>query len=58
MDSADALARAATEGPGTGDSELVAEDLRVAARALGRVTGRVDVEDLLDVIFNDFCIGK
>ena len=58
MDSADALARAATEGPGAGDSELVAEDLRVAARVLGRVTGRVDVEDLLDVIFNDFCIGK
>ncbi|MQX38516.1 tRNA uridine-5-carboxymethylaminomethyl(34) synthesis GTPase MnmE [Roseospira navarrensis] len=38
--------------------ELVAEDLRLAARALGRVTGRVDVEDLLDVIFRDFCIGK
>lgn len=55
-DCADALARAAAEG--AGDSELVAEDLRLAARALGRVTGRVDVEDLLDVIFNDFCIGK
>lgn len=41
-----------------GDAELVAEDLRLAARALGRVTGRVDVEDLLDVIFADFCIGK
>jgi tRNA modification GTPase len=39
-------------------SELVAEDVRLAARALGRVTGRVDVEDLLDVIFSDFCIGK
>jgi tRNA modification GTPase len=38
--------------------ELVAEDLRLAARAIGRVTGRVDVEDLLDVIFRDFCIGK
>lgn len=38
--------------------ELIAEDLRLAARALGRVTGRVDVEDLLDVIFRDFCIGK
>ncbi len=38
--------------------ELVAEDLRLAARALGRITGRVDVEDLLDVIFRDFCIGK
>ncbi|MEM7651652.1 MAG: tRNA uridine-5-carboxymethylaminomethyl(34) synthesis GTPase MnmE [Pseudomonadota bacterium] len=39
-------------------SELAAEDLRIATRALGRVTGRVDVEDLLDVIFRDFCIGK
>ncbi|UTW51721.1 tRNA uridine-5-carboxymethylaminomethyl(34) synthesis GTPase MnmE [bacterium SCSIO 12827] len=38
--------------------ELVAEDLRLAARAIGRITGRVDVEDLLDVIFADFCIGK
>jgi len=39
-------------------SELEAEDLRLAARELGRITGRVDVEDLLDVIFRDFCIGK
>ena len=38
--------------------ELVAEDVRLAVRALGRITGRVDVEDLLDVIFRDFCIGK
>ncbi|HYC14087.1 MAG TPA: tRNA uridine-5-carboxymethylaminomethyl(34) synthesis GTPase MnmE [Stellaceae bacterium] len=38
--------------------ELAAEDLRLAARALGRITGRVDVEDLLDVIFREFCIGK
>lgn len=38
--------------------ELAAEDLRLAARALGRVTGAVDVEELLDVIFRDFCIGK
>ena len=38
--------------------ELVAEDVRMAARNLGRITGRVDVEDLLDVIFKDFCIGK
>lgn len=40
------------------EAELVAEDLRLAARALGRVAGRVDVEDLLDVIFREFCIGK
>lgn len=38
--------------------ELMAEDVRLAVRALGRITGRVDVEDLLDMIFRDFCIGK
>ena len=38
--------------------ELMAEDLRLAATALGRITGRVDVEDLLDHIFSSFCIGK
>jgi tRNA modification GTPase len=38
--------------------ELRAEDLRLAWRSLGRITGRVDVEDLLDVIFRDFCLGK
>ena len=38
--------------------ELRAEDFRLALRSLGRITGTVDVEDLLDVIFRDFCIGK
>jgi tRNA modification GTPase len=38
--------------------ELRAEELRRAADALGRITGRVDVEDLLEVIFREFCIGK
>ncbi|MCW5729566.1 MAG: tRNA uridine-5-carboxymethylaminomethyl(34) synthesis GTPase MnmE [Alphaproteobacteria bacterium] len=38
--------------------ELAAEDLRLAARALGRITGRVSVEDMLDIVFRDFCIGK
>src|SRR5579884_3487559 len=38
--------------------DLLAEELREAARALGRLTGRVDVEEVLDVIFRDFCIGK
>ena len=38
--------------------ELFAEDLRLAVRAIGCIAGRVDVEDLLDVIFCDFCIGK
>ena len=41
-----------------GNEDLLAEELRIAARALGRLTGRVDVEDVLDVIFRDFCIGK
>jgi tRNA modification GTPase len=38
--------------------ELIAENLRQAADAIGRITGRVDVEDLLDVIFSEFCVGK
>jgi len=38
--------------------ELRAEDLRLAMRALGRVTGEVGVEDILDAIFSQFCIGK
>lgn len=40
------------------ETELRAEDLRVAGTALGRITGAVDVEDILDRIFGDFCIGK
>ena len=38
--------------------ELLAEELRIAIHSLGRLTGRVDVEDILDVIFREFCIGK
>lgn len=38
--------------------ELAAEELRVAADCLGRLLGRVDVEDVLDVIFREFCVGK
>ncbi len=40
------------------EAELCGEDLRLAARALERILGKVDVEDLLDVIFSEFCIGK
>lgn len=40
------------------DIELRAEDLRQAAHALGRITGRVDVEDILGEIFSRFCVGK
>ena len=44
---------------GEGDGlDIRAEHLRLAGQALGRVTGRVDVENLLDVIFSEFCIGK
>jgi tRNA modification GTPase len=49
---------AATAVAAPGQEELVAEELRLAARALGRVTGRVDVEDVLDQVFRNFCIGK
>ena len=52
-----ALDRALAER-GCGREELIAEELRAAATTLGRLTGRVDVEDILDVIFRDFCIGK
>jgi tRNA modification GTPase len=54
-----ALGRALAEA-GSADTreELIAEELRQASSALGRLTGRVDVEDVLDKIFRDFCIGK
>jgi tRNA modification GTPase len=52
----EALARAR---PRLADApELAAEDLRLAARALGEITGRVDVEEILDRVFAGFCIGK
>lgn len=38
--------------------ELTAEDIRLAARALGKITGRIEVDEVLDKIFGDFCIGK
>jgi tRNA modification GTPase len=52
-----ALKRAISEGE-AGREDTFAEELRLAAQALGRLTGRVDVEDVLDKIFRDFCIGK
>ena len=45
------------EGPSEA-VELRAEDIRRAAHAIGRITGRVDVEDVLDQVFSRFCIGK
>ena len=53
-EAAAALQRAASAR----EPELFAEDLRLALRSLGRITGSVDVEELLDTIFRDFCIGK
>ncbi|MBI3701417.1 MAG: tRNA uridine-5-carboxymethylaminomethyl(34) synthesis GTPase MnmE [Afipia sp.] len=55
-ETADSLGRAVAAA-GQGD-ELLAENLRIAIHSLGRLTGRVDVEDILDVIFREFCIGK
>jgi tRNA modification GTPase len=49
--------RRSIEIAGTGE-ELAAEDLRAATHSLGRLLGRVDVEDILDTIFREFCIGK
>ena len=49
---------ASVDGAANGGPELVAEDIRLAVRALGRVIGVVDVEALLDIVFADFCIGK
>jgi tRNA modification GTPase len=57
QDCAEALRRAVVEGS-AGREDIIAEELRLAARALGRLSGRVDVENVLDVIFRDFCIGK
>ena len=57
-DTVAALERAAALGKANGREELIAEELRSAATTLGRLTGRIDVEDILEVIFRDFCIGK
>jgi len=58
-DSGEALDRFAAIAAETANhSELAAEELRLAARSLGRITGQVDVEDILDQVFAQFCIGK
>ncbi len=57
----DALDEAVSALSHAGDAaypELAAEDIRVALRALGRITGRVDIDEVLDTVFRDFCIGK
>ena len=57
-DCLEALERYLSAGGQDAASELGAEDLRLAARSLGRITGRIEVEDILDRIFGQFCIGK
>ena len=57
LDALDAFERLAAQGEAA-PLDLAAEELRTAANELGRISGRVDVEELLDVIFRDFCIGK
>ena len=57
QEAAGALEGALGLGP-QGGEELLAEHIRLAIRALERLTGRIGVEDILDVIFRDFCIGK
>lgn len=49
--------RAMNSGHGTG-VELIAEEIRLAARAIGKITGNVSVDDVLDRLFSSFCIGK
>lgn len=51
------LGRIVADGPAAAP-ELVAEDIRLAARALGEIGGQVGVEDVLDRLFAGFCIGK
>ena len=55
----EALSRFETlSGQGCMALDMAAEELRLAASELGRVTGAIDVENILDVLFADFCIGK
>jgi len=51
------LQRALDRLPG-GEAELLAEDVRLAARALERLSGRIDADAILDRVFGTFCIGK
>ncbi|XP_039910281.1 tRNA modification GTPase GTPBP3, mitochondrial, partial [Hirundo rustica] len=54
-----ALSRFCREDSGDiGDLAVAAEQLRVARRELGRITGHVGAEEVLDIIFRDFCVGK
>ena len=54
----DAAARGLAMMVAGGALELIAEEVRLGARAVGEITGRVDVEHVLDRLFSSFCIGK
>lgn len=54
----DPLQRVLNATTAADDIVLGAEELRYAARAVGKVSGLIDVEDVLDALFRDFCIGK
>jgi tRNA modification GTPase len=56
-ESLDFIDRALAAGHGMG-AELIAEEIRLAARAIGKITGNVSVDDVLDRLFSSFCIGK
>ena len=56
-ESLDFIDRALASGHGTG-VELIAEEIRLATRAIGKITGNVSVDDVLDRLFASFCIGK
>ncbi|TAK46776.1 MAG: tRNA uridine-5-carboxymethylaminomethyl(34) synthesis GTPase MnmE [Xanthobacteraceae bacterium] len=51
-------ALAAALAAGDKDEEIVAEEIRIAVRSLGKLLGKIDIEDVLDRIFSEFCIGK
>ena len=57
LDALDAFEQLAAQGEAA-PLDLACEELRNAANELGRISGRVDTEELLDIIFRDFCIGK
>ena len=52
------LAKSFSQKNRSEDFDKAAEDLRLATRNLAKIVGKVDVEEILDSIFNDFCIGK
>ena len=58
IDALDGLMGEVADKSNKNDFDKAAEDLRLATRQLGMIVGKVDVEEILGSIFNDFCIGK